>query len=164
MTRIDHDGAVGIVRVGRADDDGGIGGEEIRHRLPEGERQDGDGYRRAAKRPSGIPPPLRNPDGWRILASGVFDTPDDSWPETGPVGLNPARAGAQSPLKHRPEAPERIGLALTGRTPAQVSGGGPCHTTLEGSVKVGADTAAGPETSQHDCWTAPPTTRILMAG
>jgi hypothetical protein len=81
-----------------------------------------------------------------------------------PVWLSPPRGLAQGSPKHRLEAPEGVRLALTGGAPAQVSGGGLGHTPLESSIEVGSDAAAGPETGQHDCWTAPPTTRILMAG
>jgi len=167
MARINHDRPVRIVRVGRADDDRRIGGEEIGHHLPEeAEREDPDGQRRAAQRPARIPPPLPggSGSGWRILTPGVFDATDDSWPETRPIGLGPPRARAQSSPKHRLETPEGVRLALTSGAALQVHGGGLGHTTLEGSIEVGSDAAAGPETGQHDCWTAQPTTRILMAG
>ena len=101
-------------------------------------------------------------DGQRLTTPGVLDAPDDSGPEAGPVGYDPARAWAQGPLEQSAHSSKRLGFPLTGVAPGQMSGCGLCGCAFESPIEVGADPAAGPETGQHDHWTAPPTTRILM--
>src|SRR5262249_61643223 len=91
--------------------------------LPESDRDECRRDERAAERQPRPPPPASAAGnrGRELTMLRFLDAPDDTRPETRPVGLG-ALAGAQGALDEGPHSPDILGLTLTGGALAQVSG------------------------------------------
>src|SRR5262249_31978939 len=144
-----------------------FGSERTGRQLPECDHREEHRDEGAAERQPRAPSPAwsrRDHRGGRTATLPIFDATPHPRPETGPVG-GPRAGPRKHPgaLQQSPHSPDILAFTATSRASTQVGCNGLRGAVFEGTIEVGADTAAIQQAAQHDHWTREAPTRILMA-